>query len=68
MQTYNVNKIYVDKYDRISVILSSTAFASCLTENRLKDYRVDQLVFVRDIIILIKYTVDKELISQKNKV
>ena len=68
MQTYNVNKIYVDKYDQILVILSATAFASFLTENRLKDYRVDQLVFVRDIIILIKYTVDKELISQKNKV
>ena len=67
VQTYNINRTYVDEDDQISVILTAAAFSILSTENRLKDYSPGQLLFGRDIIILIKYTVDKELIHQQKQ-
>ena len=61
VRTYNINKTYVDKDDRRLSISMAAAFEICLAENILKGYSPGQLVFERDIIILIKYTVDKEL-------
>ena len=57
--TNNINKTYIDKYDQKSVILMATAFSIRLIANRIKDYSPVQLLFGRDIILLIKYTVDK---------
>ena len=67
VQTYNINRTYVDEDDQISVILTAAAFSILSTENRLKDYSPGQLLFGRDIIIPIKYTVDKELIRQQKR-
>ena len=67
VQTYNINRTYVDEDDQISVILTAAAFSILSTENRLKDYSPGQLLFGRDIIIPIKYTVDKELIRQQKQ-
>ena len=67
MRTYNINKTYIDEYDQISVVLMSTSFAIHLTANRLKYYVLGQLVFVYDIIILIKYMLGKELICQQKQ-
>ena len=67
VQTYNINRTYVDEDDQISVILTAAAFSILSTENRLKYYSPGQLLFGRDIIILIKYTVDKELIHQQKQ-
>ena len=47
-------------------ILSVAAFLICSTENTLKDYSPVQLLFGRDTILLVKDTVDWELICQKN--
>ena len=59
MSNYNSNKTYVDEYDRKSEILTMIAFGIFSAENRLKDFSPGQLVFVRDIILSIKYTVNK---------
>ena len=67
VRTYNINKTYVDKDDLWSGILTAAAFVIFSTENRLKYYIPGQLVFGRDIILLIKYTVDKELIRQRKQ-
>ena len=48
-------------------ILSAAAFTIFSTENRLKAYSPEQLVFVRDIIIPIKHIVDWELLRQKKQ-
>ena len=43
------------------------AFTIISTENGLKGYSPGQLVFARDMILLIKHMVDWELICHKNK-
>ena len=58
VRNYKINKTYIDKDDRISVILTAAEFAIRLTENRLKDYSLRKLVFGRDIILPKKYAVD----------
>ena len=67
VRNYNINRTYVDEDDQISVILTAAAFSILSTENRLKDYSPGQFLFGRDIIIPIKYTVDKELIRQQKR-
>ena len=57
--SFDINKTYVDKYDQWLVILMATTFAMNSTENSLKYYITGQLVLGHDIILLIKYTVDK---------
>ena len=67
VRTCNNNKTYVDADDQISVILTAAAFSILSTENRLKDYSPGQLLFGRDIIILIKHNVYWKFIRQKNQ-
>ena len=62
MRTRNINQTYVDKDDPWSGILSAAAIPS--TTNSLKGYSTGQLLFVRDIILPKKHTMDWELIRQ----
>ena len=63
-RNYNIKETYVDKDEHWSGILAAAEFAIISTENRLKGYSPGQLVFSREIILPIKYTVDWELIHQ----
>ena len=63
--TYNITQIYVDKDEPWLGILSAYYFSLRSTTNCLKVYIPGQLVFGRDMILLIKHNVDWELISQK---
>ena len=67
MQKYNIKYTYIDKDDPWARILEATSFEMRSTENRLKGYSPGQLVFGRDMIILIKNTAEWELIHQKNQ-
>ena len=58
VRTCNINRTYVYKDKMISVILTASAFTIFLTGNSLKYYNPGQSIFVRDIILPIKYTVD----------
>ena len=53
VQTYNIQKIYVDEDDQRSVIIRASSFAIISRENRLKYYSPFQLRFGHDIILLI---------------
>ena len=58
MRIYNINQTYVDENDPLTVILSTAEFLIRSTTNRLKGYSLDQLIFGRDMILLIKNKVD----------
>ena len=58
MRTYNINQTYVDENDPLTVILSTAEFLIWSTTNRFKGYSLDQLIFGRDMILLIKNKVD----------
>ena len=45
----------------------SSSFCNLLNKNRLKWYSTGQLVFGRDIIILVKHKVDWDLIRQQKQ-
>ena len=62
-----MTQTYVDEDEPWLGILAASEFAIFSTTNRLKGYSPGQLVFGRDIIILIKHTVDWELIRQQNQ-
>ena len=64
VRNFNITQTYVDKYDPWWGILAAAEFATFSTTNRLKSYSPGQLVFGRDIILLIKHRVDWELIRQ----
>ena len=64
MRTCNITQIYVYKDDPLLGISSASAFIILSTKDGLKCYSPGQLVFGRDIILLIKYMVDWELIRQ----
>ena len=55
----------VDKNNPWTVILAAAAFLICLTHNRKKCYSPGQLIFIPDMIILIKHSMDWELICQQ---
>ena len=57
--TCNITQNYVEKYNPWLGILSAAAISISLTTNRLKGYSPVQLVFVCDMIILIKHMVDQ---------
>ena len=57
----------MDEDDPWSGILSSEALSINSTANGLKGYSTFQLIFGYDIILPIKYTVDWELVRQKNQ-
>ena len=68
VQTFNMsNKTYVGKNDPWIGILEAVVFAIFSTTNRLKGYSPGQLIFLRDIIILIKHRVNWGLIGQRNQ-
>ena len=66
VRTFNIStQTYVDEYDPWTGILSAAAFSVCLTTKRQKYYSLGQWIFGRDMILLIKYRMDWELIHQK---
>ena len=65
VQTFNIyTQTYVDIDDLWTGILSAAAFTIFSTTNRQKCYSPGQLVFVRNMILIIKHMVDWELICQ----
>ena len=67
VQTYKITQNYVDEYKLWSVILDVADFAIFSTKNRIEGYILGQLIFVCDMILPIKHTVDWELIHQKTQ-
>ena len=67
VQTLNVTQTYFDEDEPWSGILDAAEFAIFSTIDRLKVYGPFQLVFGRDMIILIKQNVDWERIHQQNQ-
>ena len=59
-----MNQTYVDKDEPCLGILSAVVFLILSTTIRLKGYSMGQLIFGRDAILLIRHTVDWELIRQ----
>ena len=55
---------YVDKNYPWKVILAAAEFEICPTTNRLKGNSLVQLIFGRDMILLVKHRVDWVLIRQ----
>ena len=60
-------KTYIDKDYPWSGILAATALSICSAENGLKGYSSGQLLFFRDMILLIKRMADWKLIGHKKK-
>ena len=67
VQNFNICQTYVEKDYPRSGILAATVFAIISTTNRKKCYSTGQLIFGRSMILLIKHTVDWELIRQQNQ-
>ena len=62
MLTYNLQEHYVDQYDPWMVILDAGLFAVFSIIHTLRGYTLGRLVFVRDMILLIKHIVEWKLI------
>ena len=62
---FNISQTYIDKNDRWAVILAESETLS--TTNRQKGYSPVQLIFGRDMVLLIKHRVDWELIGQRKQ-
>ena len=62
VQTFNITQTYVYEDDPWLVILDAESFTIPPTTNRLKVYSLSQLLFCRDLILLIKNRVGWELI------
>ena len=59
VRTFNIfTQTYVDKNDPWKGILAAVAFAIRSTTNRKKGYSMGQLIFGRDMILLIKHRGD----------
>ena len=67
VRTCNITQNYVDEDDPWSVILAAAAFVIRSTTNRMNGYSPVQLIFGRDMILLIKHTVYWELISHRKQ-
>ena len=67
LRNFNINQTYVEEDYPWSGILDAAEFSIRPTTNRLKCYILGQLLFGCDMILLIKYKVDWELIRQKNQ-
>ena len=63
----NITQTYVYQYYPCSGIFSAAEFVILSTTNRLKGYSLGKLLCVRDMILLIKHTVDWELIRQRKQ-
>ena len=64
MRTFNIQQTYVDKNDPWTGILDEADFTIRSTTNKKKGYSPGQLIFGRDMILLIKYTVDWKFIRK----
>ena len=67
VQIFNIQQTYFDENDPRMGILAAAALEICSTTSRQTFYSPGQLIFVRDMILLIKYRVDWELIRQKKQ-
>ena len=67
VRTFNISQTYVDEDDRWTGILSAASFAILSTTNRQRVYSMGQLIFGLEMILLIKHTVDWELICQRKQ-
>ena len=64
MWTFNISQTHVDKNYPWTGILTAAVFSILSTTNRKNGYSPGQLIYGRDMILLIKHTVDWELIRQ----
>ena len=64
---YKVQETYVEKYGLWMGILSVSAFTIHYTANILKGYTPVQLIFGRDMILLIKHNSDWEVICHRKR-
>ena len=67
VRNFNKQQTCVDKNDLLTGILSASAFKISSTTNGKKGYSTDQLIFGRDMILLIKHRVDWELKPHKKQ-
>ena len=67
VQTFNIQQTYVDKNDPWTSILASAAFVLFSTTSGPKCYIPGQLIFGRDMILLIKHRVDWEFIRHQKQ-
>ena len=58
VSNFNIQQTYVEEYDLLMGILAAAAFVICSTTIWQKGYSLGKLIFVCDIILLIKYRVD----------
>ena len=58
LRNFNISHTYVDKDDPWLGILAAAEFSIISTTNRQKVYSPVQFIFGRDMILLIKHTVD----------
>ena len=65
VQTYTITQTYIDKDDPWSGIMTAAEFTMISTTNRLKGYSLGQLVFGRDVILLIKHKLDGIFLQNK---
>ena len=64
VRTYNIKETYIDNNDPCLGTLVAAAFAIASTKNRVKGHTLGQLVFVHNMILLIKNAADWELLRQ----
>ena len=65
VQNFNIQQTYVAEFDPWTVILAAAEFSIFSTTNRQKSYSSGQLMFGRDMILLIKHRAGLELIRQQ---
>ena len=66
VRTFNIStQAYVEKNYPCTGIVAAAAFVICSATNRQTGYSPGQLMFGRDMILLIKHRVDWELIRQQ---
>ena len=61
----SITQSYDEEYDPRSVILTAEEFATFSTKNEIKGYNPGQSIFRRDMILLVRHTVNWELIRQR---
>ena len=67
VRNFNVQKIQVDENDPCMGILAASAFVIFSTISRQKGYSLGQLIFGCDMILLINYRVNWELMCQQKQ-
>ena len=67
VRSYNIKEKYLDKAEMCLGISEAAELTIISTENRLIGYSLGQLVFFRDMILLMKHMIYYELIHQQKK-